>query len=303
MPQLTDRRPYPKNIFTRADVEADQDENLRNHAVSAGISEDAENFYLTTVWPSLDSLAGEEEPVPAPPATRGETPAPPVGVAPRPTQPPPPGPEAQPAAPGVFTTLTDTDLAPLRNEFQHFYDICETQAGHVADVARATARVRAGQARYQTVSNRTGDSIPWQFIGIVHLLEATCNFGRHLHNGDPMMSGPAATPLWLRTTHRPPNRPPVWPAPGGEPDPWVWSAIDALTVEGFTNEPDWSIPAMLWRFERYNGMGYRQFRNPSPYLWSFSQIYRTGKFSSDGHYDPNLESEQCGAALVLKSIM
>jgi lysozyme family protein len=306
MPQLVDRRPYPKNIFTRGDVEADQAENLKNHAVSAQISEDAQNFYLTTVWPSLDSLVDEGQPAPArgaaAQATWGQTPSPPVGVAELNT-PPALGPHPPPAEPAVFTTLPSTTLESLQDEYQHFYDICATQPAHERDVAKAVARVRAGQSRYQTTSSRTGGRIPWQFVGVIHLLEANCNFGRHLHNGDPMMSGPAGTPVWLRTTHLPPNRPAIWPAPANESDPWVWSAIDALTIAGFANETDWSIPAILWRFERYNGMGYRQFRNPSPFLWSFSQIYRIGKFGPDHHYDPNLRSDQCGAALVLKALM
>jgi len=29
-----------------------------------------------------------------------------------------------------------------------------------------------------------------------------------------------------------------------------WAQIDAFTTEGFANETDWSIPAILWRFER-----------------------------------------------------
>jgi len=123
MPQLVDRRPYPKNIFSRSDVETDQAENERDHAVSAVISEDAENFYLTTVWPSLDSLVGDDEPAsvpqtggatrvsppevvvqPAPVAraTGDGPPTPEVAVQPVPhTSPRPDGP---PAIPESFTT-------------------------------------------------------------------------------------------------------------------------------------------------------------------------------------------------------
>jgi lysozyme family protein len=294
-PQLVDRRPYPKAIFSRADVEADQAENLKDHAVSAEISEDSDNFYLTTTWPSLDAMAaGETAEAPAAPASVPLA-APAAAVA-------APAAAVVAAAAEAFTTLTGTNLAALHDEYQRFYDLCETAAAHKSDVDKAANRVIAGKARYQTVSGRLGGHVPWPFIGITHLLEANCNFGRHLHNGDPMMSGPPGSPVWLRTTHKPPNRPAVWPAPPNEPDPWVWSAMDAIRIEGFADQEDWSTPAMLFRFERFNGMGYRQFRNPSPYLWSFSQIYRMGKFDSDGHYSPTLVSDQCGCALVLKAI-
>lgn len=59
---------------------------------------------------------------------------------------------------------------------------------------------------------------------------------------------------------------------------------------------------MLYRFERYNGMGYRQFHNPSPYLWNFLQIYRAGKFATDGYHDPTAVSNPCGSAMVMKAL-
>jgi lysozyme family protein len=63
------------------------------------------------------------------------------------------------------------------------------------------------------------------------------------------------------------------------------------------------MPHILYFFERYNGMGYRMRRVATPYLWSFSNLYRTGKFVQDGHFDPDAVSKQCGAALMLKAIV
>jgi lysozyme family protein len=60
---------------------------------------------------------------------------------------------------------------------------------------------------------------------------------------------------------------------------------------------------MLYLLEGYNGFGYRRRGVPTPYLWSFSNIYESGKFVLDGKFDPNAVSKQCGAALMLKAVL
>ena len=66
-----------------------------------------------------------------------------------------------------------------------------------------------------------------------------------------------------------------------------------------------SISRALFRLEQYNGFGYRKstIGIKSPYLWSFCQHYTRGKFSFDGHYDPNLVSQQCGAGVMLRRMV
>ena len=72
--------------------------------------------------------------------------------------------------------------------------------------------------------------------------------------------------------------------PGNPPFTSRLSARDALTFDGLADDGGWSISRALFRFERFNGFGYRNsmIDIPSPYLWSFSQHYRKGKFASDG---------------------
>jgi hypothetical protein len=80
------------------------------------------------------------------------------------------------------------------------------------------------------------------------------------------------------------------------------SAEDALLLKKFNNISDWSVPAMLFRFEGYNGFGYRrrEINMPSPYLWSYSNHYSKGKFVADGKFSPVAISKQCGAAVLLR---
>jgi hypothetical protein len=70
---------------------------------------------------------------------------------------------------------------------------------------------------------------------------------------------------------------------------------------GFANQTDWSLPAVLYRLEAFNGYGYRNVKPPinSPYLWSFSNQYTKGKFVADHVYDANAVSDQCGSAVIL----
>ncbi|MNR22399.1 hypothetical protein D3C85_1393480 [compost metagenome] len=131
--------------------------------------------------------------------------------------------------------------------------------------------------------------VPWFFIGIIHSLESNFHFGKHLHNGDP---------LTQRTVRVPAGR----PVQGDPPFSWEASAKDALRMKGFDQQSDWSTARMLYRWEAYNGFGYRPRGVPSAYLWSFSTHYTKGRFVEDHVFDPNSVSQQCGAAVMLKAL-
>jgi lysozyme family protein len=143
--------------------------------------------------------------------------------------------------------------------------------------------------RYEAVARETG--VPWFFIGAVHGLESSYNFRAHLHNGD--------FPLSARTRQVPANRPINW----GAPYSWEASAKDALKLMNFAGKTDWTLERTLYRLEAYNGFGYRRRGVPSPYLWSFSNHYESGKFVSDGKWNPTARSQQCGAATNMKMLV
>ena len=52
------------------------------------------------------------------------------------------------------------------------------------DVDRCVDALVANRARYEQVQNATG--VPWYVVAIIHNMEASQNFKRHLHNGDPL---------------------------------------------------------------------------------------------------------------------
>jgi lysozyme family protein len=133
--------------------------------------------------------------------------------------------------------------------------------------------------------------IPAYVVGIIHSLEASMRFDRHLHNGDPLTDV---------TVHVPAGRP-----PGTPPFEWIDSAIDALTMHSLDKWTNWSIAGIAYVLERYNGFGYR-LHHPhvkSPYLWSFTTIYSSGRYVADGQFSDTAVSRQCGGMALLKRMI
>lgn len=183
-------------------------------------------------------------------------------------------------------SLTDD----LRAEYETLFDTCQVRPAVQAEVNAQAAKIVRNRRRYEAVGQAL--SIPWQFIGVIHHMECSQRFDRHLHNGDP---------LTARTVHVPAGR----PAAGSPPFQWEESAIDALRLEGLDKVGDWSIPSMLYQIEKYNGFGYRT-RHPevlTPYLWCGSNHYIKGKYVADGKFDCDAVSKQEGAAPILRRVL
>jgi lysozyme family protein len=228
--------------------------------------------------PSVDAPPPQQPAPEPPPAQSTEPPTAENQTKPEVSQ------DAQPAADGPLSRRRD--YASLSQEYTRLFASATIRAKHSQIADWHLTMLRNSRARYEQVSNQT--SVPWYFIGIIHGLEASFNFRAHLHNGD--------FPLNRRTRQVPSGRPRVWLPPID----WPSSAKDALNLLGFTGQSDWSLPKTLYRLEAYNGLGYRPYGIPSPYLWSFSNHYSRGKFISDGKWSATARSKQCGAAVMLK---
>ena len=179
-----------------------------------------------------------------------------------------------------------TILTPqMAADYQRLFDGCIIKETKYAEVDALVATIVASRQRYEGIT--TAVNVPWYFVGIVHSMEVSSKFTGHLHNGDP---------LTARTVKVPKG----YPKTGTPPFTWEASAIDALKLKGLDQWKDWSIPGILFQFERYNGFGYGPKGIKSPYLWSYSNHYIKGKYTSDGVYDENAVSRQCGAAVLLR---
>lgn len=173
----------------------------------------------------------------------------------------------------------------LRQEYENLFNTCVIR--RTEDVEAIIFRLLVNKTRHENVGNISG--IPWFFVAVIHNMESGLNFTKHLHNGDPLSN---------RTIHVPKGRPKT----GNPPFTWEESAHDALSMRGVDAQTDWSLAGTLYQIERYNGWGYRLYHQHvlSPYLWSFSNHYSSGKYTADGTWSDTAVSGQCGAAVLLR---
>ncbi|MBW4548801.1 MAG: peptidoglycan-binding protein [Symplocastrum torsivum CPER-KK1] len=157
------------------------------------------------------------------------------------------------------------------------------------------SKVLSNRGRYKQAQRESG--VWWPVIAAIHSLEASLSFNGHLHNGDSLRA---------RTKNVPAGR----PISGTPPFTWEESAADALAMKrtdkvNFLDTPE----EILWYCERYNGWGFqtgagRNTTPPrrSPYLWSKTNHWIKGKYTSDGRFNPNAGSLQVGVAAILKRL-
>lgn len=177
----------------------------------------------------------------------------------------------------------------LRTEYEGLFDSCTVRPARAARVEQLCDGIVADRARYEAVAASTG--VPWAFVAVVHNMESDRRFDRHLHNGDPLSA---------RTVQVPKGR----PTDGHPPFTWEASCGDALGFRGVGAGTDWSLAGTLYQLEGYNGWGYRR-HHPhvrSPYLWSYSTHYTSGKYVEDGVWSEVAVSKQCGAAVLLRRL-
>lgn len=183
----------------------------------------------------------------------------------------------------------------LASEYVDLFETAQVLPSKLPLVEEVVAKAVANRSRYEAVlSVGIFTGMPWFFIAAIHNLESSFDFTKHLHNGDPLTG---------RTVQVPAGRPKI----GSPPFKWEASAMDALTLRELDKVSSWTLPELMWRLEGYNGLGYRD-HHPnvlSPYLWSFTQHYKRGKYIKDGPegWDPNAVSGQVGAATLIRRML
>lgn len=172
----------------------------------------------------------------------------------------------------------------LKAGYADLWQRMEIRPERLAAVNQIANRLIGFKARYQTVSQTTG--VPWFVIAAIHNRESDASFTTYLGNGEPLN----------RVTR-------LVPAGRGPFSSWEAGAIDALSVDGLDQMTDWSPEHTCYAIEKYNGFGYRSQHVNSPYLWSFSNLYQSGKYVSDGQFNPSAIDPQCGTMPIIKQIM
>lgn len=153
-------------------------------------------------------------------------------------------------------------------------------------VRQKTLHLLSNKAQYQKIADTFKNGMKWWCVGAIHELECAQNFNCYLGNGQPFNKV---------TTIVPKGR--------GAFAHFNDGAIDALRLEGADKITDWSIGNVLYFLEGFNGYGYSLYKGiNSPYLWSGSDKYKSGKYISDHVYDPKAVSTQIGTALLIKDL-
>ncbi len=175
----------------------------------------------------------------------------------------------------------------LRKEYENLFNSCVLRPDRVGIIEDIIAKLESNRSRYQLVSELQG--VPWSFVAVIHNMEGNLDFTKHLHNGDPLTSPTVQVPAGR-------------PRKGKAPFTWEESAGDALSIKGLGAKTDWSLAGSLYQLERYNGWGYRLYHQHvlTPYLWSFSDHYTSGKYVADGTWSDTAPSKQCGSAVLLR---
>ena len=172
----------------------------------------------------------------------------------------------------------------LKTENADLWQRMEVRPDKVGAVDKIANRLIGFKSRYQNISQATG--VPWFVIAAIHDRESDANFETYLGNGEPLNRATRLVPK------------------GRGPFPsWEAGAIDALGVDKLDQVSDWSPERASYEIEKFNGFGYRNKQVKSPYLWSFSNIYQSGKYVADGVFNPSVVDRQCGTMPIIKQIM
>ena len=177
-----------------------------------------------------------------------------------------------------------TDLNALKSANERRWANAKLTRNFSSVAARLVAPF--AKQRYQAVSAKTG--VPWHFIAVAHQRESSQSWSASLAQGDP----------WDRVSiHVPEGRGPF--------KSWEDAAVDALVNCGpyAARNKDWSAGGTLTKLEEYNGLGYASLGRPSPYIWSGTDQYVSGKYIADHVYDPNEVDSQLGCAGLLMAMM
>jgi lysozyme family protein len=166
------------------------------------------------------------------------------------------------------------ETAKIKPEKQHF-------------VEATVAQIQRGKTKYLQVEAITG--VPWFVVGSIHQMECSGSFRLGLYCGDP---------LTARTIHVPKGRP-TW---GKPPFDWVETAVDSCKLDKLDTKRWTLVGQALQNIEAYNGLGVQRYHPdmPTAYLWSYTNIYKGGKYIGDGVWSSTAISSQCGAVPFLK---
>lgn len=181
-----------------------------------------------------------------------------------------------------------TDLANLKKQNSVRWTAMKLTPNRVNELTNIAKDLcdPAAKLRYTQVSLETG--VPWFVIAVIHERESGQNWLKSIAQGD----------RWdKKSVHVPIGRGPF--------HSWEESAKDALVhcSPYAARNKDWSIGGTLTILEQYNGLKYATANRPSPYIWSGSDQYVTGKVLYDHGPIVDVVDHQDGCAPLIYCMM
>lgn len=173
-----------------------------------------------------------------------------------------------------------------RMQYLAWWKACTVNPGKVGIAERYAATAMKNKDRYEVICSKFGPKAPpWWLIAGLHMRESDFDFDTYLGNGQS---------IHRRTTIVPAGRGPFVNFEAGAIDAIKYDGLDKLIPPTI----HWDIVTCLMRAEKFNGLGYRQMGRPSPYVWSFTSIYKGGKYVADHVYSSSAWDPQCGVAAM-----
>jgi lysozyme family protein len=159
------------------------------------------------------------------------------------------------------------------------------------DIAAFKKHYEANKSRYEAVADQTG--VPAPLIAAIHWREGSGNFGTYLHQGDPLGKPPTHVPTNIPTFGK--NE---WEKAAAHAINQKKACRDALKMDKNTTDR----AKMAAYAERYNGLGYDNKGVTSPYVYSGTDAYSSGKYVADHVYSSSAVDKQVGVIPLVDSV-
>lgn len=171
----------------------------------------------------------------------------------------------------------------IADKYLAYWNLCQIRPDKVAAVKQVAKQVLKNKAKYERVAAEFG--CPWYWIGAIHSLESSCDFGTWLANGDDVRYPTVHVPEGLECDGT-----------------WIDGARVSLNYQGIPKK-GWDLARCLYEWVKYNGFGYDSHNKPSQYVWSFTNIEQSGRYVADSVWDASTWSNQVGCAAILKALI
>lgn len=177
--------------------------------------------------------------------------------------------------------------APSSKNIPPFSEIVKTikiDENRLMEVKSVCSKFESSKARYKVVAEAC--NFPIDLLFALHYRESSLNFLGVLHNGERILGTGRKTKLV--------------PAGRGPFKTWEEAAIDAINMKKGIFPTEWTFETKLIFAERFNGLGYRNTREYSPYVFAGTNAHdETGKYVADGKYSASAPEKQLGVASLI----